>query len=69
VADTETEPINVLQFDTASEAADAVRAAGILDLGVTLVNQLVPDTEDEETFVEQWIVAIYSNTPAATLTD
>jgi hypothetical protein len=64
VADTDSEPINVLQFDTAAEAADAVRAAGILDLGVTVANQLVPDTDEEDSFVEQWVVAIYSSTPA-----
>lgn len=69
MADTDSEPINVLQFDTAAEAADAVRAAGILDLGVTLVNQLIPDTDDEEAFVEQWIVAIYANTPAVNPAD
>ena len=66
MADTDIEPINVLQFDTASEAAEAVRAVGILDLGVTLANQLVPDPEEDDTFVEQWVVAIYPNTPAVT---
>ncbi|MCP2167888.1 hypothetical protein [Goodfellowiella coeruleoviolacea] len=53
---------NVL--DSAAEAIEAVHAADVLGLGVRLFNRLVPDTDTEDTLVEEWVVEVYNSVPA-----
>ena len=50
--------------DSAAEALEAVQAADVLDLGVRVYNRLVPDTDDTESLVEEWVVEIYTSAPA-----
>ncbi|WP_199442579.1 hypothetical protein [Umezawaea beigongshangensis] len=51
--------------DSAAEAAEAVQAAGVLDLGIRVFNRLVPDTDaDDDSLVEEWVVEVYTSTPA-----
>ena len=50
--------------DSAAEALEAVQAADVLDLGVRVYNRLVPDTDDADTLVEEWVVEIYTSAPA-----
>ncbi|SDP27951.1 hypothetical protein [Lentzea jiangxiensis] len=50
--------------DSAAEALEAVQAADVLDLGVRVHNRLVPDSEDADTLVEEWVVEVYTSAPA-----
>ncbi|GHH61080.1 hypothetical protein [Lentzea cavernae] len=50
--------------DSAAEALEAVQAADVLDLGVRVYNRLVPDTDDADTLVEEWVVEVYTSAPA-----
>lgn len=53
-------------FDSAADAAEAVRAADLLGLGVALSNRLVPDADsDDGSFVEEWVVDIFASVPEA----
>ncbi|MFD4639819.1 hypothetical protein ACFWN2_21080 [Lentzea sp. NPDC058436] len=50
--------------DSATEALEAVQAADVLDLGVRVYNRLVPDTDDADTLVEEWVIEVYTSAPA-----
>jgi len=51
-------------YDSAAEAVEAVHAADVLDLGVKVYNRLVPDTDSDDTLVEEWVVEVLTSAPA-----
>ena len=59
-----TEPLAVHYFSDAEEAAEAVTAAGILDLGVRLTNTRSEETDEDETvLVTEWKLELFSTVP------
>ncbi|HTI25594.1 MAG TPA: hypothetical protein VL652_31690 [Kutzneria sp.] len=70
MADNDANLLSTHYFDSAAEAAEAVRAADLLGLGVALANRLVPDTDsDDGSFVEEWVVDVFASVPEAEADD
>ncbi len=69
MADNDANLLSTHFFDSAAEATEAVRAADLLGLGVALSNRLVPDTDsdsdDDGSFIEEWVVDVFASVPEA----